>query len=105
MTATPHPPDGHPDGEESEERTTTAPASHGADEARADEDVLSDPALDDRIGSDWVDEGGATASGPATRTPGPDSPERGDPDRESREAKHEEFGEAGLPQITLDPPD
>jgi hypothetical protein len=28
-------------------------------------DVTSDPALDDQIGSDWSDEGGATPTGPA----------------------------------------
>lgn len=31
-------------------------------------DVRSDPALDDRLGSDWTDEGGATSEGPATAT-------------------------------------
>lgn len=36
----------------------------GADSAAAD--VTSDPALDDRLGSDWADEGGATRVGPAT---------------------------------------
>lgn len=32
---------------------------------RAD-DVRSDPALADNVGSDWTDEGGATPAGPAT---------------------------------------
>jgi hypothetical protein len=31
----------------------------------APSDVTSDPALDDQIGSDWSDEGGATPTGPA----------------------------------------
>lgn len=29
-------------------------------------DVKSDPALNDRLGQDWADEGGATPQGPAT---------------------------------------
>ncbi|PMQ19932.1 hypothetical protein CIK84_15020 [Glutamicibacter arilaitensis] len=29
-------------------------------------DVVSDPALSDKIGYDWTDEGGATPTGPAT---------------------------------------
>lgn len=37
-------------------------------------DVESDPALDDRVGSDWSDEGGAAPTGPATST-GADDPE------------------------------
>lgn len=46
------------------QRTDTVPTEHGAE--NADDDVSSDPALDDRDGSDWSDEGGATAQGPAT---------------------------------------
>ena len=30
------------------------------------EDVMSDPALGDHLGSDWSDEGGAAPEGPAT---------------------------------------
>ncbi|MBO1902406.1 hypothetical protein J4H92_10650 [Leucobacter weissii] len=43
--------------------------------ADADEDVTSDPAHDDRLGSDWVDEGGATADGPATADRSPEANE------------------------------
>ncbi|MDJ0320717.1 hypothetical protein [Pseudarthrobacter sp. PS3-L1] len=39
-------------------RTATEPA--------IDADVDSDPALNDVLGQDWSDEGGATAAGPAT---------------------------------------
>lgn len=31
-------------------------------------DVMSDPARNDLLGSDWTSEGGATVSGPATHT-------------------------------------
>lgn len=31
-----------------------------------DKDIVSDPALNDQVGSDWVAEGGATEEGPAT---------------------------------------
>lgn len=48
------------------ERTETVPTKHGS----ARDDVESDPAHDDRLGSDWIDEGGATSVGPATSTPG-----------------------------------
>lgn len=63
--------------EPDEDRVETVPTGHGPDEA-ADEmleggrernDVVSDPALDDHVGSDWVDEGGATPDGPATTAP------------------------------------
>lgn len=49
--------------------TDTVPAvrPHGED---SDGDVRTDPALDDRLGSDWSDEGGATPAGPATSVPG-----------------------------------
>jgi hypothetical protein len=50
--------------EETEERTETAQTGHSPDDAEGD--VVTDPALDDRIGSDWADEGGATSAGPAT---------------------------------------
>lgn len=97
--------------EESGDRTETVPVSPGPGDGETAEDVLSDPALGDRIGSDWSDEGGATPSGPATRTPGPDDPEQGDPDlaetdlAEDNRRSANGFGEAGLPRITLDPPD
>ena len=44
-------------------RVETTPAGVGQDQAP---DVVSDPAKDDTEGQDWSDEGGATASGPAT---------------------------------------
>lgn len=56
--------------EEREERTETVPTHHGPTGNGAEEDVVTDPALDDRLGSDWADEGGATTTGPATDTPG-----------------------------------
>jgi hypothetical protein len=34
--------------------------------AQAAPDIESDPALNDRTGQDWSDEGGATPAGPAT---------------------------------------
>lgn len=46
--------------------TGTVPTAHRPEGAEAREDVVSDPARDDRLGSDWQDEGGATADGPAT---------------------------------------
>lgn len=52
-----------------EEFTETVPTHHGAEDADAKQDVVSDPALDDRIGSDWSEEGGATPTGPATTAP------------------------------------
>lgn len=55
--------------EERELRSGTVPTGHGPAEPDAQEDVLSDPALDDRLGSDWADEGGAVPSGPATDAP------------------------------------
>jgi len=56
--------------EAQEERTETVPTQHGPTGNGAKEDVVTDPALDDRLGSDWADEGGATTTGPATATPG-----------------------------------
>lgn len=41
-----------------------APAETAA--AAGTRDVESDPALNDDLGQDWADEGGATPSGPAT---------------------------------------
>lgn len=52
--------------EAADERTDTVRTGHGSDEADAENDVITDPALDDRVGSDWSDEGGATPTGPAT---------------------------------------
>lgn len=47
----------------------TVPTAHGGPAGtEVEEDVMSDPALDDRIGSDWTDEGGAGVEGPATDT-------------------------------------
>ena len=51
--------------DEAERRTQTVTTAHGPAGEGA-EDVEADPALDDRVGSDWTDEGGATPSGPAT---------------------------------------
>ncbi|WP_449277536.1 hypothetical protein [Leucobacter sp. GX24907] len=51
-------------------------STEGSRGKKAEDDVTSDPALDDRVGSDWADEGGATPAGPATSTPGgPDTEE------------------------------
>lgn len=54
--------------DEAEERTETVPTELGPDEVDVEGDVVTDPALDDRVGSDWADEGGATPEGPATST-------------------------------------
>lgn len=64
--------------EEHEERTETAPTQHGPTGNGAKDDVVTDPALDDRLGSDWADEGGATTTGPATVTPGGQGSAEGD---------------------------
>jgi len=50
---------------DADERTETVKTGHGPEPSGAD-DVMSDPALDDRVGTDWADEGGATPVGPAT---------------------------------------
>ncbi len=55
-------------GARDEEQAETVPARHRTDGDGSHEDVVTDPALDDRVGSDWADEGGATSSGPATAT-------------------------------------
>ena len=39
------------------------------DEPGTHDDVASDPARDDELGTDWVGEGGATPDGPATEAP------------------------------------
>lgn len=57
--------------------TPNEPETH-----ESEEDVLSDPARDDRVGSDWADEGGAVPTGPATDAPAPDADE--DPQRTAR---------------------
>ena len=71
-------------------------------------DVESDPARDDRLGSDWSDEGGAAPSGPATST-GADAPDADDAESDAagdrddtRPPQHEKV--PGSP-VTLDPPD
>src|SRR5690606_25179977 len=56
------------DNKEPTELTNTVPTKHGASGADAQSDVQSDPALDDNVGTDWADEGGATPVGPATAT-------------------------------------
>lgn len=71
-----------------QELTETAPTAHKPEGVEAREDVVSDPALDDRLGSDWQDEGGATTEGPATAP-----------------VQQDEGRGGSLPAITLDPPD
>lgn len=44
---------------------TVHPSRHNPNEV-VREDVMSDPALGDHLGSDWSDEGGAAPEGPAT---------------------------------------
>lgn len=51
------------------EETDTVQTEYSPEHSDAPTDVASDPALDDRLGSDWSDEGGATSAGPATSTP------------------------------------
>lgn len=51
-------------------QTDTVQTEYSPEHSDAPGDVETDPALDDRLGSDWVDEGGATSVGPATSTPG-----------------------------------
>lgn len=58
----------HPD--EDVEQTETVPSKESPGDGAEPNDVETDPALDDRLGSDWIDEGGATSVGPATSTPG-----------------------------------
>lgn len=52
------------------EAVETVPAANPRPDTDAESDVASDPALDDRLGSDWADEGGATPVGPASAAPG-----------------------------------
>lgn len=62
-----------------EHRATTKTDS-GSDNNK---DVVSDPAFDDSVGSDWAGEGGATPIGPATSTEGAD--EDDDPGEDSKD--------------------
>lgn len=105
---------GEPRPDPEEKVTETVPTAHKPEGAPVRADVVSDPARDDHLGSDWQDEGGATSEGPATA---PSQQEAGgDDDREDpedpedhadREAgQREEHRSRGtLPAITLDPPD
>lgn len=110
--------DDHDDrGDQNEQKLTeTVPTVHKPDDADVDVegDVVSDPARDDHLGSDWQDEGGATAEGPATapyRKDGengqaderPNSEPDPDPDAEPEREDGPKHGV--LPAITLDPPD
>lgn len=61
--AEPEPAPGRDPDENGSDLVETVPTGHGRHEA--EDDVVSDPALDDKVGSDWVDEGGATPSGPS----------------------------------------
>lgn len=58
--------------EPSKELTGPVPTVPAAVEPDVDADVMSDPALDDQVGSDWADEGGAVPAGPATAAPAPE---------------------------------
>lgn len=51
------------------ERTQDAESNPDVESAP---DVESDPALDDQVGSDWSDEGGAVPSGPQITLDPPD---------------------------------
>ena len=80
------------------EAVETVPVASPNSEVEAESDVASDPALDDRLGSDWADEGGATRVGPASAAPGGVESEdskrqiRTDREREERTQKDaEEF--------------
>ncbi len=95
---------------ESEGPRTVVPDAARRHSGPAHPDVESDPARDDRTGSDWADEGGATPTGPATSAPAPGTDED---DQDSEEADATEHG-TGKPQqrtdgaaapISLDPPD
>lgn len=57
-------------GQPGAEATETAKTAHNAGHD-SDTDVHSDPARDDRVGSDWSDEGGAAPTGPATSSGAP----------------------------------
>lgn len=75
--------------EQGEERTETVQTQHGPTGNGAKEDVVTDPALDDRLGSDWSDEGGATTTGPATDTPGRQGAAHGDDPKRPASSHHE----------------
>lgn len=49
-----------------EESTATVVTPKKDESGSPLKDVTSDPALDDHVGSDWSDEGGATPVGPAS---------------------------------------
>lgn len=87
-----------------DETVKTVETESGAAEAL--DDVVSDPARADRLGTEWADEGGAVPEGPATSTRESAQQKQPHQDEGARLDEHtEEYGEAGLPQITLDPPD
>lgn len=103
-----------------DEHTETRPTDYGA--IGAEEDTVSDPAHDDRIGSDWAAEGGAVPDGPATRVGSTATTERdgtaqkGDPAQtdtpgQKRDTDQDPASDGSspkvipLPEITLDPPD
>lgn len=114
--ARPAPPPRRP----TDEHTETRPTDYGA--LGAKEDTVSDPAHDDRIGSDWAAEGGAVPDGPATRVGDESAAQRNGNDQDGDPAQTDTPGQHGdadqaqasdgsspkvipLPQITLDPPD
>lgn len=102
------PHDGESPRDENDTLTRTTRTAHKPDGVEVDEDVVSDPAHDDRIGSDWADEGGATPQGPATSTPQSRDDARAPDGRDDKEDEEDtdEVGRQGtLPAITLDPPD
>lgn len=72
MNTTPETPQdyGHPENASNDpERTHTERTAKKVDGVEVEPDVVSDPSLNDRDGSDWTDEGGATPRGPATSAP------------------------------------
>lgn len=85
----------HASGDSEEERIVaeTRTVRH---EGSAEGDVVSDPALNDHVGADWVDEGGADPTGPATSTRAADE--------EPTETPHP-VKENTSPNVTLDPSD
>lgn len=91
------------------DRNTEADPERGTSQEAAP-DVESDPARDDRIGSDWSDEGGAAPDGPATSTRSDDSEADGEADDGEQDSEQDGArllhpDEVVGPQITLDPPD
>lgn len=58
---------GHPEDTAEVQRIThTEQTAKRVGDGEAEPDVVSDPSRDDREGSDWTDEGGASPDGPAT---------------------------------------